>query len=171
MRSNRKYHVLGGVLVTILLFTSPANMCQGQSSRGGMLHLDGTGIERLVLRDSAGQSKVLPRPGAEVSLPEGDYRVYEIMLRGGHFCHGRQIPADQQVVRIRGRTPATLRLGAPLRQEVQVTRHGAVLALSYSLVGRGGESYWPARGGNTQPPEFTIYQGQRKLASGTFRPG
>jgi hypothetical protein len=169
---NTEYSLFGWALLGLISFCMcQAGVCRGQSPRGGTLHIDGTGIERLVLRDSQGQSRVCPHPTGDLVLPEGDYRVYEVTLQGGHSCRQAQLPPDLQSVRIRPRTPATLKLGAPLRQQVQVSRHGAVLALSYCLIGQGGESYAVARGQGTQPPGFGIYQGQRKIASGHFRPG
>ena len=65
--------------------------------------------------------------------------------------------------------PAVLKVGAPLKQIVKATRQGRVLALDYKLSGIGGETY--VRDDRSKPPTFTVYKGDKKIASGTFEYG
>jgi hypothetical protein len=43
--------------------------------------------------------------------------------------------------------------------------------LSYKLLGAGGESYTPRERARERPPQFAIYKGNTKIASGSFEYG
>jgi hypothetical protein len=154
------------VLGMVLLCTADVALCAEPASRVSTLHLAGQGIGRLILRDSMGQRKIFSRPEPNLVLPEGDYCLDQVELQGGPSC----VPAEQRVLRLRAGVPATLKVGAPLWQGVQIERRGAALVLNYQLVGQGGESY-VNRYPNAAPPTFTAYQGQRKITSGQFEYG
>jgi hypothetical protein len=141
-----KYHRLGLVLWgLVFLQATQSGFGTGQAPGVGMLHLEGQGIERLVLQDDTRQPKVFQRPEPSLVLSEGCYHVEQITLLGGHSCHQYQVPYAQRIVRIGPGAPATLKLGAPLRQVVQIERRGASMVLNYQLVGQGGELYAVSR--------------------------
>jgi hypothetical protein len=52
-----------------------------------------------------------------------------------------------------------------------VQRRGHSLNLQYRLVGAGGETYQPLRQDPNEPPRFTIYRGEKEIASGKFEFG
>jgi hypothetical protein len=62
-----------------------------------------------------------------------------------------------------------LKLGAPLAQTVKVQRQGSVLVLNYELLGSGGEKY--SGSNRSKPPTFTIYKGDKEIASDKFEYG
>ena len=66
--------------------------------------------------------------------------------------------------------PAVLTAGGPLTNSVSVSRRGRYLALNYQLVGAGGP-YQLVNQDRSHPPEFTVYQGDKKVASGKFEFG
>jgi hypothetical protein len=49
-------------------------------------------------------------------------------------------------------------------------RRGTYLALNYRLTGVGG-GYQLVNQDRSHPPEFTVYQGDKKIASGKFEFG
>jgi hypothetical protein len=70
-----------------------------------------------------------------------------------------------------GKTPAVLDAGGPLTNSVTASRHGQDLRLDYRLVGAGGETYQLVKQDRSQPPEFAIYRGDKRIASGKFEFG
>ncbi len=169
----RAKHIFGGwaLLAVAFLYVSQVG-AGGEPSPGvGTLHIEGEGIERLVLQGSTGPRKVFERPEPNLVLPEGSYRLEEVVLQGGYSCPWPQIPAGARVVKIGPGTSVTVKLGAPLRQTVRMERWGRSLVLNYQLLGRGGESYLVTQRQAAQPPAFVIYRGEKKVASGTFEPG
>jgi len=142
----------------------------GGQADTGRLRIEGQGIEQLVLREGSGRDRPFDRPGPMVALPPGDYRVQSVRLQGGHYTPSHLIPKGLQVA-VDANAPATLTLGAPLRQSVKVERQGPVMVLNYELIGRGGERYVINRGENAKSPTFTVYRGDSKVASGDFEFG
>jgi hypothetical protein len=67
--------------------------------------------------------------------------------------------------------PATLKVGAPLRQVVEIRRPGTAMVLNYELIGQGGERYSINRTQGSPVPSFAVYRGDRKVASGDFEFG
>ena len=67
--------------------------------------------------------------------------------------------------------PAELKIGSPLNNTVKVRRKGSTLELDYQLIGSGGEIYRQQVSNSKNPPTFTIYKGNRKITSGSFRYG
>jgi len=67
--------------------------------------------------------------------------------------------------------PVVLAAGGPLTNSVSISRHGKDLRLNYQLLGAGGEAYQLARVDRSQPPEFAVYKGDKKIASGKFAYG
>jgi hypothetical protein len=72
---------------------------------------------------------------------------------------------------VSGQTPATLDIGGPLTNSVAVARHGSDLTLNYQLLGAGGQRYQLASVNRQHPPEFAIFHGGKKIASGDFEFG
>ena len=136
----------------------------------GELRIEGQGIEQLILTGPGDQTITFEPPGATATLPPGDYVVHGIRLEGGHSSQAYMIPDDLQVT-VSSSSPATLKIGAPLRQAVQVERRGSMLILDYELIGQGGERYGISRSLTGPQPAFTVYRGDRKVASGEFEFG
>ena len=67
--------------------------------------------------------------------------------------------------------PALISGGGPLTNTVTVNRRGKYLALSYNLVGADGTSYQIWSQDRSQPPDFAVYQGDKKIGSGKFEFG
>ena len=69
------------------------------------------------------------------------------------------------------KTPVVLNVGGPLTNSVTAGRHGPDLRLAYLLVGAGGETYQMAKQDRSKPPQFAIYMGEKKIATGDFEFG
>jgi hypothetical protein len=164
---NRFGWVLWGL---VLLHATQGGFGAEQTSRAGTLHLAGNGIEFLVLQQDTGRERVLERPDADVVLPEGRYRIQQIILAGGRTCRPGELPGDRWLT-VEPNTPATLSLGAPLRQVIAVKRRGSVLDLAYELIGQGGEHYSIDRAEGRRAPAFAVYRGDHQVASGDFEFG
>lgn len=98
----------------------------------------------------------------------GEYHLLESHLDGGYACFqggGRQ----NKWITIAENTPAVLKVGAPLKQTLEVKRQGRSLALGYKLLGIGGEAY--AEADRSNPPGFTVYKGDQEIASGQLAYG
>jgi len=70
--------------------------------------------------------------------------------------------------------PAVLTMGGPLTNSISVARHGWNLNLTYRLIGAEGGDYrlWECdRTKSGSPPQFAIYNGNKKIASGKFEYG
>jgi len=72
---------------------------------------------------------------------------------------------------VRSDERATLAVGGFLTNSVSVTRRGEVLVLSYRLAGQDGSDYSFAPDRPRTEPEFAVYQGDKKIASGKFQYG
>lgn len=165
-RRSGRYRRFGWILLGLaLLCTASAALCAEQGARVGTLHIRGHGIELLVLQDGTGHQKTLQRPETDVVLPEGRYRIEQVILRGGQSCRPGEVPAAFWLV-VDPNTPATLSVGAPLQQVIKVSRRGSIMDLAYELVGQGGEHYSINR--DRQGPSFAVYRGDHKVTSGDF---
>lgn len=164
-------NLLVGVLWGLVWFyVAPAGVCAAQTARVGTLHLEGQGIEQLILRDDKGHRQTFQHPEPNLVLPEGNYSIEQITLLGGHSCRlDRSHPARRLAVD--PNTSATLSVGAPLQQVIRVSRRGSIMDLAYELIGRGGEHYDIHWDPNCQRPAFAVYRGDDKVASGDFEFG
>jgi hypothetical protein len=61
------------------------------------------------------------------------------------------------------------KVGAPLKQTVKTQRQGRILVLNYELLGIGGEIYTDSN--RNKPPTFTVYKGDKEIASDKFEFG
>jgi hypothetical protein len=143
-----------------------------QSAALGELKIAGKFIQRLVLSGGP-QLVVLDQPGASVKIPTGSYNQCNILLEQNGaraFDNFSQSQAGRRIS-VDGKSPAVLNAGGPLTNSVVVSRHGQDLRLDYRLVGADGETYQLANQNRSQSPEFAVYQGDRKIASGKFAYG
>jgi hypothetical protein len=132
----------------------------------GELNVEADGSRHLRLRSDR-LTALLDDPAGTISLPVGTYRVEDCILgderirwAGPKFVeYGRSLSIQS------GKT-ASVHLGKPLSNTVEVSRDRNLLRLSYQLVGAGGERYtyynWRSY------PSFTIYKGPLRIARGTF---
>lgn len=159
------------LLIAILLFLGigiclcEAQEADKQSSALGELKLEGKYIERLVLRRKDGHIERFEQPAETIKLPVGEY-LLDAYLKGGYSC---RFPSGDSSVTVSEDKPVVLKFGAPLKQTVKAQRRGRILVLNYELLGAGGESY--ASPDRSTPPTFTIYKGDKKIASDKFEFG
>ncbi|MGA9453060.1 MAG: hypothetical protein WBW41_17155 [Verrucomicrobiia bacterium] len=150
----------------------PALQFTEQSIALGELKITGKFIQRLVLPGGP-YLVVLDQPAASVRVPTGSYNQPDLRLEQNGaeaFCNSGQSHTGRRVS-VDDKTPAVLDVGGPLTNSVTASRHGQNLRLDYRLVGAGGEIYQLANQDRSQPPEFAIYKGDKKVASGKFQFG
>ncbi len=163
------------LFTTILLFWGivvclcDAQEADRQNSALGELKLEGKYIERLVLRRKDGRTERFDRPAETIKLPAGEYRLQEARLKAGYTCRIITRFSGSDWVRVAEDKPAVLKVGAPLEQTVKAKRKGRILVLNYELVGAGGEKY--TGGDRSKPPTFTVYKGDKEIASDKFEFG
>jgi len=165
----------------------------------GELRITGRFIERLVLTGGP-YVVVLVQPAGSVKVPVGSYNQPSVWLKQGETeayfdsvpkSGKRAVPGWHndsvdgvrpisgvaeagKVVVVDERRPAVLAMGGPLTNSISVTRHGQDLKFTYRLIGAGGGDYklWEYwRTHRDSPPQFSIYQGERKIASDKFEFG
>jgi hypothetical protein len=66
---------------------------------------------------------------------------------------------------------ATLKIGGPLKNTVEIRRVGRVLQLAYKLTGIDGKVYVPTVRDLKNPPKFAVFRGDKEIGSGTFAYG
>jgi hypothetical protein len=150
----------------------PALQFTEQSVALGELKITGQFIGRLVL--GGGQYLViLDQPAGVVKVPTGSYNQPDVRLEhngAGAFTRPGQ-PQGGGRISVDGKTPALLNAGGPLTNSVTASRQGADLHLDYLLVGAGGGTYQLAKQDTSKPPQFAVYQGDKKIGSGDFEFG
>jgi len=159
---------LGSLFLSIVIFLNAGislSHAQGEDPAMGELKLEGKHIERLVLQRKDGHTERFDRPAATIKLPAGEYRLLEAHLKHRYWFHF----LSRDWVTVGKDKPAVLKVGAPLKQTVKAQRQGNLLVLNYKLLGVGGEIY---TGRDTsKPPTFTVYKGDKEIASGKFEFG
>ena len=166
-----KFRFIGLFIVTILLFLGTGIcLCEAQEAdkQGlalGELKLEGKYIERLVLRRKDSRTERFDQPAETIKLPAGQYRLLEAHLKGGYTF--RSLSRDW--ITVAEDKPAVFKVGAPLKPTVKAQRQGSVLVLNYELIGIGGEIYTDSN--RNKPPTFTIYKGDKEIASDKFEFG
>ena len=154
--------------ITILLFLGigvclcDAQEADKQGSALGEIKLQGKYIERLVLRRKDGHIERFDQPEETIKLPVGEY-LLEAYLKGGYSC--RLLSRDRRVTVAEDKL-VVLKFGAPLKQTVKAQRRGRILVLNYELLGVGGETCTSSD--RSKPPTFTVYRGDKEIASGKF---
>jgi hypothetical protein len=122
---------------------------------------------RCVLLSNEWITAVLDATAGASPIPAGTYRIAGCLLdeAPGLFGQPAFIRCDQTVVIGAGQT-ASLEIGPPLRNTVQVTRERNLLRLTYQLLGQAGEQYeyydWKSR------PCFAVWNGPVRIGSGTL---
>jgi hypothetical protein len=153
---------------TMLLFgLTPTDM------PSGTIDIDGYGIRRLVLSGTRNGETVVAlyeNPGKTVAAPAVSFDTETVMIDGDKLGFLKSGISQPLTVPSGGRT--ALAIGCPLKNLVLISRNGPFLMFNYRLTGGGGELY-PQR---VQPygihtPTFSIYRNDRKIGTGTFRPG
>jgi hypothetical protein len=139
-----------------------------QAPRLGELQVTGANLHRLILTAKPGITALLDQPAGTVKMPVGSYSVEEIWLRRG----------EVEVVRLKAGTvtvgpqrAATLVAGGPLTNSVEVKSDRDMLQLNYKLLGADGGAYQLPRPDYQHPPEFAVFQGTNRLATGKFQYG
>jgi hypothetical protein len=143
-----------------------------QSAKLGELELSGKFIQRLQLRD--GQTVVvLDAPAETVRVPVGRYGEQQVRLGQGKTVVHLERPYGQksEVLVVSDDKPAKMIAGGPLTNTVSISRRGQQLVFSYRLVGPGDKTYQLAGADRGNPPQFAVYQGDKKIASGKFEFG
>jgi hypothetical protein len=150
----------------------PALQFTEQSVPLGALNITGQFIHRLVLTGGP-YLVILDEPAGVVKIPAGSYLQPDIQLEQNGveaLCKASQQQVGGRIT-VDDKTTAVLHAGGPLTNSVVASRHGQDLRLDYRLAGAGGETYQPVRKDVSKPPQFAIYKGAKKLASGTFEFG
>jgi len=162
---------LVGTFIAILLFLAIGTcLCKAQDQKStlGELKLESEHVERFILWRKDGHIERFNQPGEVVELPVGQYHLMESHLDGGYSCIQGAVPQNKWIT-IDENKPAVLKVGAPLKQTLEVKRQGKVLVLDYKLLGIGGEAY--THEDRSNPPSFTVYKGDQEIASGQLAYG
>ncbi len=171
----KKQHLRGfavWIFISVVIVTSSValgNQAASQSEQPIMyeLKLEGKNIEQLILQ-SGNQKQSFDQPGKSIMLEPGTYQVSELHLKGGFILFLSQDPTRLEPIQVGPGDPAILNAGGPLEQRITVQRKNQLLTMDYQLIGAAGESY---RNNNRYPPTFTIYKGDKEIASGKFQFG
>ena len=171
----KKQHLRGfavRIFISVVIVTSSValgNQSDSQAERPIMyeLKLEGGNIEQLILQ-SGNQKQSFDQPGKSIMLEPGTYQISQVQLKGGftHYPYGDTTRLGS--IQVGPSEPAILNAGGPLEQRVTVQRKGQLLTMDYRLIGAAGESY---RNDRRYPPTFTVYQGDKEVASGKFQFG
>ncbi len=129
----------------------------------GELKVEADGCRSLDLRDDR-QVALLDNPQGVLSLPAGNYRVDDCVLRSQGMP--LQFAGSDRTVSVQPGQTTSLRVGLPLSNTIVAARDRNLLRLTYQLVGAGGETYH--YGGLMRLPSFRIYQGPLRISEGSF---
>jgi hypothetical protein len=165
-----RFRLFSLFVITVILWSIGGSLgrAQEQEQAKGELKLEGKHVERLVLWRKDGHTEMFDQPGEVVELPVGQYLLMESHLDGGYSCIQGTVPQNKWIT-IDENKPAVLKVGAPLKQTLEVKRQGRTLALDSKLLGIGGEGY--AKANRSNPPSFTVYKGDQEIASGQLAYG
>jgi hypothetical protein len=161
------------VICFLMLWTCPGwaqeqDQPAADQEKLGELRVQGKFIKLLVLERSGGEHERIEEPGESIKLPVGRYRPTEVHLNKD-FQSGRwQLPYDEWIT-VSHDELATLKLGGPLEQKLEVKRRGTLLTLEHKLVGIGGEQYTSRT--RDKPPTFAAYKSDKKVGGGSFEYG
>ena len=163
----RKYRVFVLLQWIVVVIISGASVCLSQEQKKslGELRIEGSHIEKLVLKRKNGQNEIINSSNRIIKLPVDEYSLLESHLEGD-YIHRASIDKWFEVTEDK---PAVLKVGAPLEQVLEVKRQGRGIIFNYKLRGQGGESYVDNR--REKPPVLTIYKGDKVIFSDKFRFG
>lgn len=154
-------------LMSVTFLPMDASGASMQKQALGELKIEGEHIERLVLCRNSGLTEQFDEPNEVIKLTVGKYRLQEVRLNGGLTCNSLYNLTNHWLIITKNET-AVLKVGAPLRQTVEIERQGPILKLNYNLTGVGGENYASTR---SAQPSFAIFKGNKKVATGKFEFG
>lgn len=135
------------------------------------LTIGGNNIQRLTLFSDRWENPtiILDSPEGDISAPAGEYNRQRVILdRGGK--DGLLRAELYEKISLDADKPKTLKIGGPLNNTVKAGRKGSSLQLNYLLIGVGGEQYTWLKNPAT-PPTFTIFNGNKKIVSDSFKYG
>ena len=168
-----KFRFVSLFITTLFFLGIGICLCQAQeankqNSALGELKLEGKYIDLLVLRRKDGRTERFNQPEETIKLPAGEYQLLEARLEGGYTCRIMRV-SGRDWVTVDEDKPAVLKVGAPLKQTVKAKRQGRILILNYELLDVGGEIYTSSN--RNKPPTFTVYKGDKEIASDKFEFG
>jgi hypothetical protein len=138
----------------------------------GELKITGENVRRVTL-EGGPYMVVIDKPEAVARVPVGSYRPPKVCLRKGDaeaYLDQRTRFSAAGRITVNDAKPVVLTMGGPLTNSVTVSRQGRKLSLNYQLLGAGG-AYQLVNQDRLHPPEFTVYEGDKKVASGKFEFG
>lgn len=143
----------------------------------GEVSLTGKYLDRVVLSSSR-RTVVLDKPSAVERIPVGSYTIRAVTLlnektRARVSSDLRNPELGLANVEVRSSGKSIFPLGGPLTNSVSIRRRGRTLVFDYELRGGGGARYSLIETDKTEsaPPEFAVYRGEKKIASGKFEFG
>ncbi len=139
----------------------------------GQLNIKGKFTRPVTLRTNNDNLTVIDVCESTVAVPAGDYRPSDIYIdagKAGIFTLSRYSIQGGEIT-IGEDKPATLTIGGPLRNTVEVKRMGRILTLDYKLLGAGNCEYVPVRTDNETAPTFVVFCNDKEIASGKFAYG
>jgi len=137
----------------------------------GEVEITGDYVDRVIL-EAQGIVAVLDGPARKLKAPAGRYRSQRVRLGTGDNLAYRESngSSSSPFVVSEGKT-AKLMVGGPLTNSAVLDKRGPYISLNYRLVGVGKESYVFEDESRSNPPQFAVYEGERKVASGKFEYG
>jgi len=156
-----RYEIKGGVPHYRLEFTETQPAL-------GELNVPGDAIHRLIFYRGQECAAVLDQPARVAQLPVGTYDAAEIWLRSGAV---EASSIGERRLDIKTDAPISLTVGAPLTNSVKLSRNGGNLLMQYELLGAGGTLFRLNSLDDAKRPEWTVFQGDKRLASGKFQYG
>jgi len=151
----------GLLLPPIVLAAGPAKPPTPPKTAAAELLLEGQPVEKLTLTNAQGQSREIIHPGRSLFLPPGEYRIREICV---HWDANAPPQTDRDVSGLTLVPSGSCRLSVgSSRTPLLTAKHrGNLLMLNFNPRPDGEDSH---------NARFTIYQGDRKVASGAFEYG
>ncbi len=149
-----------------------------QRPKLGELKVTGDFVERVTMEGQP-YLVVLDRPEGILKVPTGFYSGIKVYLKKGEAAAylAAWMPDQASPVIVSDEGVGKLTAGGPLTNSAWVNRGGRYLwlnrrylCLNRKLAGAGGE-YEMVNPDTSHPPEFTVYQGDKKLVAGKFRFG
>jgi len=127
-------------------------------------------IARLFFKRYDGTPVILDQPDRRVAIPVGRYFIQDVYVDGGPSV-GVVSGGHRNGFEVSTTTPTVIRMGAPLRNTVQVLYQGwdNALGLYYDLQGADGEYYAPPNPDGKQTPRFAVYWKGIRIGSGSFQ--
>jgi hypothetical protein len=144
----------------------------GQQLVLGELKITGDFVRRIILQGEP-YLVIVDQPEPVVKIPVGRYHQPGVWLKKGDAEAYRDSGPmrSEKWITVDEKKPVVLAAGGPLTNSVSLSRHGKYLRLNYQLLGVDGELYQRTLADRSHPPEFAVYKGDRKIASGKFEFG